>query len=285
MIKVLTAGILTSVQDLGRTGFANIGVPISGAMDQYSSKLSNAILGNKVTDAVLEITLGRSEFLFTEDTLICISGADHSARINSKEISLNKAIKVSKGDILTFDKNRKGIRTYLSVKGGFKTKKVLNSRSFFMNITPKSIVKKGDWLPYQAKVSGIEASFSSLKFYTTHFEEKSISCYKGPEYELLSAKQKRELNENLFTISNDNNRMGYRLNETIPNTLSSMLTSSVLPGTVQLTPSGKIIILMRDCQVTGGYPRILILTYEAINILAQKTTNDSFLFKITEFPK
>ena len=62
MIKVLTSGILTSVQDLGRTGYANIGVPISGAMDQYSSKLSNAILGNKVTDAVLEITFGRSKF-------------------------------------------------------------------------------------------------------------------------------------------------------------------------------------------------------------------------------
>lgn len=285
MIEVITPGFLTTVQDLGRAGFANIGLPISGSMDQYSSKLANAILDNDVNDAVLEITLGRCKLLFKEETFICITGADYSAKINSKEISLNKAIKVKKGDLVSFDKKRKGIRTYLSVKGGFKTKEVLNSRSFFRSITPQAIVKKGDRLPFKASWKNIEASFSSLKINDSHFETKSISCFKGPEYALLSEKQKKELKEILFTISNDNNRMGYQLKEIIPNTLNSMLTSSVLPGTVQLTPSGKIIILMRDCQVTGGYPRILVLTNDAINILSQKTTNDSFYFKVTDYPK
>ena len=75
--------------------------------------------------------------------------------------------------------------------------------------------------------------------------------------------------------------MGYRLEEPIDNKFGSMLTSAVLPGTVQLTPSGKLIVLMRDCQVTGGYPRILQLTDDAINKLAQKTTNHTFKFKIS----
>jgi allophanate hydrolase subunit 2 len=68
------------------------------------------------------------------------------------------------------------------------------------------------------------------------------------------------------------------LNETIPNTLPSILTSAVLPGTVQLTPSGKLIILMRDCQVTGGYPRVLQVSEESINRLSQKITGDKIQF-------
>ena len=104
--------------------------------------------------------------------------------------------------------------------------------------------------------------------------------YKGPEYDLLNKQAKEKLNNINFTISKENSRMGYRLEEHIDNKLGSMLTSSVLPGTIQLTPSGKLIILMRDCQVTGGYPRILQLTEKSINRLSQKSTGDSFSFKI-----
>ena len=83
-----------------------------------------------------------------------------------------------------------------------------------------------------------------------------------------------------FIISEDNNRVGYRLKESLENNLKPILTSSVLPGTVQLTPSGKLIVLMRDCQVTGGYPRILQLSNESIDKLAQKITGDMIRFKI-----
>ncbi len=95
---------------------------------------------------------------------------------------------------------------------------------------------------------------------------------------MLSAKQKGVFNSTEFAISTNNSRMGYQLNELLENDFSSMLTSAVLPGTVQLTPSGKLIVLMRDCQVTGGYPRVLQLTEKSINSLAQKTTGDSFRF-------
>jgi len=103
-------------------------------------------------------------------------------------------------------------------------------------------------------------------------------CSKGPEFNLLSDAQQKILTKNLFTISNDNNRTGYRLEEQVKNNLDSILTSGVLPGTVQLTPSGVLIVLMRDCQVTGGYPRVLQLTESAINQMAQKTTHDTFQF-------
>ncbi len=280
MIKVLSAGFYTSIQDLGRFGFGDIGVPVSGAMDLYSAKLANHILGNKDTDAILEITLGKCKLLFDKQLVICITGADLSPKLNDKNIALNSVVEVNKDDVLTFDKPIYGVRSYLAVKGGFQTEIILNSRSSFKGITNKNILKKNDILPIKTTNSEMIKSFSSVKINKQHFIIASIKAYPGPEYKLLDEKQRTKLNKTLFTISKDNSRMGYRLEELIENTLNSMLTSAVLPGTVQLTPSGKLIVLMRDCQVTGGYPRILQLTDDAINKLAQKTTNDTFRFKI-----
>ncbi len=280
MIKVVSSGFYTTIQDLGRFGFGDIGVPDSGAMDLYSATLANHILGNKDSDAVLEITLGKCKLLFNNESIICVSGADLSPQLNGESIKQNLAIVVRKDDILTFDKPVYGVRCYLAVKGGFQIKVVLNSRSFYKGITESYVLKKNDILPIRTLVSGIKKSFSSVKIDKDHFATISIEVYTGPEYELLDKIQRENLNKTLFTISNENNRMGYRLEEPIENELESMLTSAVLPGTVQLTPSGKLIVLMRDCQVTGGYPRILQLTDDAINKLAQKTTNDTFKFKI-----
>lgn len=281
MIKVLSLGFNSSVQDLGRFGYGDIGVPVSGAMDQYSAKLANHILGNKETDAVLEITLSKYKLLFEKQTFICISGADLTPKIGDINLRLNSVIKIGKGDILTFNEPRYGVRSYLAVNGGFKTDVVLNSRSFYSGITKAPIIKKNDTLPIYIANSENIRSYSTVKINEQHFTANILEVFKGPEFELLNKKQREVLNNTLFTISKDNNRMGYRLEEVIPNRLKSMLTSAVLPGTVQLTPSGKLIVLMRDAQVTGGYPRILQLTNNAINRLAQKTTGNTFKFKMS----
>ncbi len=281
MIKVISSGFYTSIQDLGRFGFGDIGIPVSGAMDLYSAKLANYIIGNNDTDSVLEIALGKVKLLFDNQCVICISGADLSSKLNNKKIALNTALEITKGDILTFDKPIYGVRSYLAVKGGFQTDVVLKSRSFYKGITDKFILKNHDILPIETTNSKISKSLSSIKINKLHFSTSTIEVYPGPEYELLNIIQKEKLSKTLFTISKDNSRMGYRLEELIHNTLKSMLTSAVLPGTVQLTPSGKLIVLMRDCQVTGGYPRILLATDDAINKLAQKTTNHTFKFKIS----
>ncbi len=280
MIKVLSAGFYTSIQDLGRFGFGDIGVPVSGTMDLYSAKFANYILGNNDTDAVLEITLGKCKLFFDKQLVICISGADLSPKLNDRSIPLNSALQINKGDTITFDKSIYGVRSYLAVKGGFQTEIILNSRSSYKGITNEYILKKKDILPIKTINSEMIKSFSSVKINKQHFITTTIEVYVGPEYELLDKMQRKKLNNTLFTISKDNSRMGYRLEELIENILDSMLTSAVLPGTVQLTPSGTLIVLMRDCQVTGGYPRILQLTDDAINQLAQKTTNDTFRFKI-----
>ncbi|WP_299670271.1 biotin-dependent carboxyltransferase family protein [uncultured Polaribacter sp.] len=279
MIKVLKAGFYSSIQDRGRVGFASNGVPVSGVMDAFSADLANSILNNSLKDAVLEITFGGCELQFLTATNICISGGDFSPTINKKPIKLNANIKVEEGAILSFGKIHFGVRCYLAVQKGFQTEKILNSRSFYQNITKNTRIQKGDLLPLDKNISTKESATSSLKPIKSYFENSELECYKGPEFELLNHQQRNILLTKNFTISN-NNRMGYRLNEIISNSLSSILTSAVLVGTVQLTPSGKLIVLMRDCQVTGGYPRILQLSEKSINRLSQKKMSQNIYFTL-----
>ena len=102
MIKVLSSGFFNTIQDLGRFGYGELGVPVSGAMDMFSTNLANSILKNDANDAVLEITLGKTKLLIDEQTVISITGADFSPKINGVNVPLNTALIIQKGDILTF---------------------------------------------------------------------------------------------------------------------------------------------------------------------------------------
>lgn len=280
MIKVLHPGFFNTIQDKGRKGFAEFGVPNSGVMDSYAADFANHILNNSLNDALLEISFGGCILQFLENTTICISGADFSPQLNQMKVTLHKKVEVQKNDILSFGKRNFGAYSYLAVKGGFQTEVKFKSRSFFQNITQQNYLKKGDLLPILSFDEKISKSNAYLKFSDYYFKSKEIYCDKGPEFDLLNDFQKRILLENSFTISKDINRIGYKLEEFLENNLPQILTSAVLPGTVQLTPSGKLIVLMRDCQVTGGYPRILQLSEKSINQFAQKTTNDAVIFKL-----
>jgi biotin-dependent carboxylase-like uncharacterized protein len=280
MIKVLKPGFFNTIQDKGRFGFASFGVPVSGVMDGYSSDIANSVLNNSLEAAVIEIVFGNCEFQFSCATFICISGGDFSAKINQTPIKLNKKISISKHDILSFGKINFGARSYLAVLGGMQSEKKLKSRSFYKGITKNFALIKGLEIPIRENTTDVLISNASLKIDDLHFNAMDLICTKGPEFELLNTHQQKRLLENLFSISKDVSRMGYRLNELLENDLPALLTSSVLPGTLQLTPSGTLIILTRDCQVTGGYPRILQLSEKALNILSQKTTGQKIEFSI-----
>lgn len=278
MLRILKSGFYSSIQDKGRIGFASFGVPVSGSMDAFSADLANSILNNSLDDAVVEITFGFCEFQFLEDTFIAISGGDFSPKINQESIKMNQKIKVVKNDILSFGKINYGVRAYLAISGGFLSQKILGSRSFFKTVTKSSFLEKGMEIPYTANLQDSISSNSSIKHNQFHFKSLELMCFIGPEFNMLNKQQQEMLFHQEFTISNDNSRMGYKLEEIIVNNLPSILTSSVLPGTVQLTPSGKLIVLMKDCQVTGGYPRILQLHENSIHKLAQKTVRQKIKF-------
>lgn len=280
-ILILSDSIQTSVQDLGRKGYRSFGVPISGAMDKYSAILANKLLNNAEDLPVLEITMSGPKIMFEDHTLFVLTGADLSPTLNGEPIQMNHAYSVKTSDVLSFGKMNMGVRAYLGVKGGFLTEKVMGSYSMFDGITSKSCVKKGDRLKIARYESELEITASKIKVKPSHFTTKKLEVTKGPEFNRLTKEQRDKLFSLTFKIDPLCNRMGYQLKNKFPPLKNNeIITSITIPGTVQITPSGKLIVMMRDCPTTGGYARILQLTDMAINQLAQKKENDRFKFDL-----
>lgn len=282
MLKVLKSGFYSTIQDEGRFGFRIYGVPVSGAMDKYSSRFANALLGNADNAAFIEMTMIGGVFQFAKPTIIAISGANMNPQLNGKSVQMNSPIVINANDILSFGRAVVGFRTYLAIKDGFKTELVLNSRSQFKSITENSTIQKGDELSYKSSPVTFEKFHASVKYDDSVIADNTLEAFAGPEFSALKNSEKELLFENDFSVSRLNNRMAYQLEPLLKNNLDSILTAPVLPGTVQLTPQGNLIVLMRDCQTTGGYPRILQLTENAINILSQKTMGNTVKIRLKE---
>lgn len=270
MISVLKAGFYTTMQDQGRFGQRSFGVAVSGAMDAYSSEFANVLLGNNKEAAVLEMTMTGTELQFLKPTIIAVTGANMHPKLNGKPIEMFKSTTVNANDILTFGRLTTGFRTYIAVKYGFLTERVLGSRSLAKGITENNRIKKGDILKVVDSSQLLIPNNAKLKFNTTILDDDTLEAMQGPEFNKLSRPRQNLLFNQDFQVSKHNNRMAYQLLPLFKNDLEPILTSPVLPGTVQLTPSGQLIVLMRDAQTTGGYPRILQLTEKSINILSQK---------------
>ncbi|WP_411894920.1 biotin-dependent carboxyltransferase family protein [Winogradskyella sp. A2] len=280
MLKVIKSGFYTTIQDSGRFGYRAYGVPVSGVMDSYSSHFANSILGNDADCAVLEITMSGPELHFLEPTQIAIAGADMAPMLNGNVISNNQVVGIRPNDILSFAGLRIGLRCYLALKEGLKTNEVLGSRSMYKTITESDTIKAGDEIYYEKASTNSIKTYSNVKYDQSLISVNIIEVEKGPEYDELSQDQKDKLSSFQFEVSKLNNRMAYQLKPLLPNTLKAIITSPVLPGTVQLTPNGNLIVLMRDCQTTGGYPRVLQLTERSLNILSQKRQGDILYFRL-----
>jgi biotin-dependent carboxylase-like uncharacterized protein len=277
MIKIIKPGLYSTIQDKGRVGMQSYGIPCSGTMDSFSSDLANKILNNSGNSAVLEITMVGPVLEFVYETVICITGANLSPLLNNKIIKMNNPIFIKANDILSFGMLKSGLRTYIAILGGFKTEKVLGSRSMFKNLTKAVELAKNDVLNFNKDIIFKSSKINLNK--TSNIDNK-IVVYKGPEFDMLDSNQKDFILSNKFMISNNYNRMAIQLTDLLSNTLEPIITSMVMPGTVQLTPSGNLIILMKDCQTTGGYPRILQVEEKSINSLAQLKKDSELWFSL-----
>ena len=275
MIKVISKGLYTTIQDDGRFGYRNIGVPSSGYMDRESAQTANLIIDNHINNPVIEATLIGPTIKFEKSTFICITGSDFNPMLNESRISLYTPVKVNKGDILKINNSSFGSRCYISIKGGIKVDKVLGSKSYYPQISDSSIIEKGDEFKFETNNSEPNYKLINQKFELN----KNLKVFKGPEFNSLNKGSINKIIDQEFSIG-INNRMAYNLKEKIQAGTSSIISSPVIPGTVQLTPSGQMIILHRDCQTTGGYPRILQLDEKSLNNLAQLRIGDKIKFEI-----
>lgn len=281
-IEVLHPGLFSTIQDRGRYGFREFGVPVSGPMDTEAATLANLLLQQDPGTSVLEITQQGPKLRFSDEARIVVTGALLSPMIENEKIRNNQVVTVHADQVLSFGARIAGCRAYVGIKNGFETGKVLDSQSWSPGITRFSRLEKGMKLSFLKSTSGGVSPLSSVKTGDS-FYSNILEAFPGPEFHMLSSGQKELLQKNQFSVGRNSNRMGFLLEELLPNELEPIITAPVLPGTVQLTPSGKLIILMRDCQTTGGYPRILHLKEAGLNILAQKIPGEKVKFELLDY--
>jgi len=275
MIKVIQPGLFTTIQDGGRHGYRNIGIPTSGFMDKESAWAANNIVDNDREESLIEITLKGPTLLFNNNYTISITGGDFNPLINDMPIKMYESINVKLGDTLKINNTKNGARCYLAISGGIDVKSIFGSKSFLSNISESYYLRKGDEIRISDNSNNKILKKNKLKFKLN----RSMEVFKGPEFDLLSIKVKDMLFKNKFTVRT-NSRMAYNLEEKVQIGIKSIISSPVLPGSVQLTPSGKMIILHRDCQTTGGYPRILQLSRNSLNNLSQLTSGEKIELKL-----
>ena len=277
MISVLKAGLYTTIQDHGRFFGAHLGFPISGPMDRLSAELANLTIDNNINDALLECTFTGPTLKFHSPTLIAINGAPVQIFINKVKKDRGGCIKIMTNDILSFGKLEIGCRFYIAIKGGIQSDEIYGSRSTCLTAGIHRPLKRDDQLSYISFSESLRSSISMTRTIGNTILDVSL----GPEYSILSEGMQKQVFDTTYMVLPQSNRMATRVSHSLDlSHQHSMLSSGVLPGTIQLTPSGDIICLMRDTQTTGGYPRILQLTEEAICDLAQLMPNEKFTFRL-----
>lgn len=277
----IKAGLFTTIQDKGRLDFVGKGIPLSGPMDEEAFHLANLLARKDPGAACLEIYMGNINLYFTENCQIVCTGANVKIEVDSKVYATNEIINVSAYSKLNLSSFSHGQWLYMAINGSFISEKVLGSQSFYPKITPLSKFSDNEILFYSSSPSSIPSDFAKIKPKVLP-QMIFVPAYRGPSFASLSEEQQIALINTSFTLSTIQNRMGIHLIEKLKHELPELISSPVYPGTVQLTHAGKIIILMKDAQVSGGYHRILQLSVRSISRLAQLKPHSKFKFKLLE---
>jgi biotin-dependent carboxylase-like uncharacterized protein len=299
-IDVLAAGMLTTVQDGGRRGHAALGVGGAGAMDTVALRLANLLVGNADDAAALEITLRGPLLRLRHDTLIAITGADIDARCGDAALPAWRPLAVRAGTEIQFGGMRHGARSYLAVSGGIGGAAVLGSRSADVNagiggpalaagdeLSCAKARKQGNALWHQLdREGGVFAATSWQLDPQPWFDPdctRPIRVVAGAHFPQLDIAAQRALFAIEFAIASASNRVGYRLEGGSLALRESLelVSEGVVPGTVQLPPGGKPVVLMSEAPTCGGYPRIAQVIAIDLPRLAQRRPGDLVRFAET----
>lgn len=279
-ITVISSGLLTTIQDLGRYGYQKHGVIVSGAMDSYSLRLGNLLVGNNEGEAGLEITLMGPTLEIDKHTLFAITGADLSPTIDGEPVPMWKPVYLHKKSILRFGPCKSGARAYLTAAGGFDIPEVMGSKSTYLRaeiggykgrqlqkedlLQIKSPKKQSIKLMKHLNNIDTERLFSTTSW---HIRKKYINHSSKPirirvmrdrQFNEFTLESKDKLFNSPFKVTPKSDRMGYRLsgdNLRLERPLE-MISEAVSFGTIQVPPDGHPIILLADRQTIGGYPKI-----------------------------
>lgn len=276
-IRITRAGLLATIQDLGRHGFQQYGVIVSGTMDSISHRMANLVVGNKEAEAAIEVTLMGTAFQFEEDALISITGGDLNATIDNIPAPLWRPIYIRKGAILSFGSCSDGCRAYVAAAGGFAVPEIMNSKSTYLRGGIGGFkgraLQEGDRIPIAKagstslkmkkvlQTKNSHFSFSTVDWYVPfkqHITGKLIRVIRGAEFEHFTNQCQKQFFDQEFQVTLQSDRMGYRLSGSLLQLKEpfELLSEAVTNGTIQVPADGNPIVLLADRQTTGGYPRI-----------------------------
>jgi antagonist of KipI len=252
-LSIVRPGLFTTVQDLGRWGFQSRGVPISGAMDQYSHRRANRLVGNRNEESTLEVTLAGPEILFEKDAICAVTGASFCITAGDAAVEMNAMIEVKAGSVVKFGKRQRGARAYLAVGGGIDVPRVLGSRS-------THVLTRMGGLEGRALRAGDRLKRGSDPIFTKSEKMGSDPLFLpegGARLRVIPGERRllERLTSQRFLVSPQSNRMGYRLegSPVISMPDAGLISKAVVTGAIQVPPAGQPILLMADHATTGGY--------------------------------
>lgn len=261
-IKVLQPGVLTTVQDLGRYAYQDVGMPVNGAMDPEACRLANKLVGNHNDEAVLECTLIGGSYEFCQDTCFAITGADMPALLNHTPCIRGRAYLAGKGDVLTLQMARSGCRSYLAIYGGFTVPPVMGSRSTNLKAGIGGYcgraLQAGDLLP-TAKAPVPPGGLPDLHCSQPDYPSSVLlHVIEGSQATRFTASGLQSFYGEPYRVSEQSDRMGCRMDGPAITSINGtdILSDGIAFGSIQVTPAGQPIILMADRQTTGGYAKI-----------------------------
>lgn len=272
-------GPYTTVQDGGRFGVSHFGLSEGGPMDRRSFVIANRLLDNEPTAAALEVTFGGLELAVLENTCIAVTGAFCPLTINGKNKSLWQTHSVKKGDVLSLGFAGLGVRAYLAVRGGFKESVWFNSQSVVTREGLGAPLKATQTLSFEPYHHTLETKLDFQK--QPSLRKKAVLDFvEGYQWSSFRDSEKMKLLTHSYEVTKQNNRMGYRLEGPAVETGSRrLLSEGICAGAIQITGDGQPIVLMRDRQTIGGYPKAGSLTLESMDTLAQLTQGSKVTFQ------
>lgn len=285
-IRILKGGMLTTVQDLGRTGYQSQGFSVAGVMDVRSFKIANLLLDNPENEAVLEFTLIGPTLEFTSATIIAITGGDFTPTINGEPAPMYTAIYMNKGDVLKFGSARTGSRGYIAFSSYLDIPVVMGSRCTNMKSRIGGFkgrkIQAGDYIGFRIKRRYLPF-FLSRKLEPDNFDQDQtkVRVVMGPQDSRFSKQGIDTFLSSEYTVTSDFDRMGCRLEGAFiaPKESSDIISDGIAFGSVQVPSHGKPIILLADRQTTGGYAKIATVASVDIPKVVQRKTDHRIHFE------
>jgi antagonist of KipI len=299
MLKVLKPGLLTTVQDLGRSGYQQYGVVVGGALDGLAARTANLIVGNGDNAAVIEMAQTGPDLQFTREALVAWCGADFDARVGGEPLPCDRAVRVAAGETVSFGFARSGLRAWLAVAGGVDVPLVMGSRSTYrragigghqgrplvagdrLNVFPAG--ERTRHVLATLRAGGKRATTWTVRPGTLGKPAAAgvVRAVRGPEWDWFTPEAQHQFFATDWQTTKEADRMGVRLDGPVLALAKAreMVSAAVNAGVVQVPAGGRPIVLLPSRQSVGGYPRLAAVAAVDLRQFTQLRPGDTVRFQ------